>query len=264
MNETTVKPGSDLYYSWLFLDKNRKQTLYALETLLQTLSAMTQLKEDDVFQVKSAWWQQEITRMFNQQATHPDTIALQALIEPYQIPTIVWQEYLQGIQVARQMTHCCSEEDFVTYSQRTYGVKQMLYSYVYGFRSPATLQYCRALGHALCFMDQIIYIGHHLRKESILLPLSLNIDWPTLSSQDWKTVLQQQNDQALAALQSALSSLPSNDATTQYPSLIAAKLKRKQLQLAQNDFSSLQHTYPELTPIRKYCLTWWWMRKSNR
>ncbi len=261
MNDTLATPGSDLYYSWLILDKAKKDGLIKLHGFCNTLSHLLILKENDIFKIKWAWWQQELGLMFLQKATHPDACAMQDIIARYKLPPPLLQDYLDGVKLTRELDHCCTEEDFKAYSYRTRGIKQSLAAYIYGFKDPNVLHYSTAMAAALSLMDEIIHLGRNIKKDRVFLPLTALPSWENVSTLEIQSILKMQAQKSLADYQSALLLLPANERYSQHPSLIEAKLKSKQLLLNEKDYSALLSSYSELTPLRKY-LTAWWCRQS--
>lgn len=264
MNNLNFEPGSDLYYSWLFLEDPKKKAVSALYEFCDTLARMLTLKENDIFMVKWAWWQQEMAQLFKHQATHPAAIVLQDIISVYRIPPALLQDYLDGIKVTRELDHCCTEEDFNAFSYRTRGILQTLAAYIYGFRDPQVLHYTGAMALALDLMDEIVYIGRNLRKDRVFLPLNTLASWQEASDTDIQEALSAQAKKALENYEAALKLLPLSEYRTQYPSLLEAKLKSKQLLLSQNDFSALLKSHHELTPLRKHLTVWWYWRKLKK
>ncbi len=260
MNKPLAAPGSDLYYSWLFLDKAKKDAVIKLYTFCDTLSQMLTLKENDIFRVKWAWWQQEMAHMFRQKATHPAAIALQDVIVQYKLPPTLLQDYLEGVKLTRELDHCCTEEDFNAYSYRTRGIKQSLAAYIYGFKDPNVLHYSRALAVALSLMDEILHLGRNIQKDRVFLPLAVLPIWQDISKEEIHSILNTQAQKALADYKAASLLLPAAEQYAQHPSLIEAKLKSKQLLLNEKDFSVLLHSYSQLTPLRKYLIAWWCKR----
>lgn len=256
MNTLMAKPGSDLYYSWLFLDKSKKEAVLILYEFCDTLARMLTLKENDIFRVKWAWWQQETARMLAHTATHPAAIALQDIITLYRIPPALLHDYLEGIQLTRQLNHCCSEEDFNAFSYRTQGILQTLAAYIYGFSDPQVLHYTRTMAQSLSLMDEILYIGKNIRDDRVFLPLKASFSWQNATDNDIQVALGAEVQKALETYEAALKLLPPSEVASQYPSLIAAKLKYRQLLLSQNNFAALLKSYPELTPLRKYLIAW--------
>ncbi|MBY0378386.1 MAG: squalene/phytoene synthase family protein, partial [Gammaproteobacteria bacterium] len=177
MSEQIANPGSDLYYSWLFLDKPKKVAIKVLYEFCNTLERLLTLKENDIFMVKWAWWQQEIVHLVEHKATHPAAIALQDIIVAYKIPATLLQDYLDGIKQTRELDHCCTEEDFNAFSYRSRGIVQTLSAYIYGFRDLQVLHYTRAIAVPLSLMDEIVYIGRNLRKDRVFLPLNTLASW---------------------------------------------------------------------------------------
>jgi phytoene synthase len=261
LNMSFAAPGSDLYYSWLFLDEVKKDAVIKLYRFCDTLSQMLSLKENDIFVVKWAWWQQEMAQMLLQKATHPDAIALQSVISHYKLPSTLLQDYLDGIKLTRELDHCCTEEDFKAYSYRTRGIKQSLAAYIYGFKDPNVLHYTRAMAVALSLMDEIIHLGRNIKKDRVFLPLTVLPAWEDISDTEVHTILNTQAQKALKDYKAALLLLPAAERYAQHPSLIEAKLKSKQLLLNEKDFSALLHSYSRLTPLRKYFIAWQCKRK---
>lgn len=265
MTHSLPKPGSDLYYSWLFLEKPKKNAIATLHTFCHTLTRLLQLTEKDIFQIKWAWWQQELHHTFEGKATHPDAIAVQEVIQTYKIPQTLFIDYLDGIYQRYSLDHCCTEEDFKAFSYKDQGLYQSLAAYIYGFQDPQVLHYTRAIGLALNWMDEILQIGRNLKQDRVFLPLSFLSAWQETSSNAEKEVLlDQEAKKALKAYETALTLLPPPETLSQCPSLIEAKLKSQQLLLSEGYFIDLLINHHELTPLRKYLSSWRYWRRLQK
>jgi len=80
-SQSVVTEGSALYYALLHAKQPFKtraiETLQFIQTLSTTLNDVT---EGDVAEKKIHWWHEELTRLANQQARHPASIAVQSYL----------------------------------------------------------------------------------------------------------------------------------------------------------------------------------------
>lgn len=69
-----IPDGSNLYYASLFENIENKQILISLHAFLCELTEIIhECSDPGVARIKLHWWQEEIERLFNQQARHPVT-----------------------------------------------------------------------------------------------------------------------------------------------------------------------------------------------
>lgn len=77
-----IPDGSNLYYATLFETQKNKILIITLHAFLYELSEIIQECSDPgVARIKLKWWQEEIERLFNQQARHPVTRQMQECID---------------------------------------------------------------------------------------------------------------------------------------------------------------------------------------
>ena len=88
--------GSNLYYATLFEPASERQKIITLHAFYIELSeVIAECSDPGIARIKFKWWQEEITRLYDQQARHPVTKEFNKNIN---IETITKSKLLQIIQ----------------------------------------------------------------------------------------------------------------------------------------------------------------------
>jgi len=79
--EKAAPAGSNLYYATLFHTPEQRRNLHALFALQQELTdTVAECQDPGVARIKLQWWSEEIARLYTNEARHPLTREMQALI----------------------------------------------------------------------------------------------------------------------------------------------------------------------------------------
>lgn len=84
--QKTAQSGSSFYYSFLFLDKNKRNAITALYAFCREVDDIVDGTMDEyVARSKLSWWAEEIEKMWAGTSQHPVTLALQNFIQPFNL-----------------------------------------------------------------------------------------------------------------------------------------------------------------------------------
>lgn len=263
--EQVLREGSSLYYSLRFLPTAQRHTLTALHAFFYEISEIKHKCQDiDVAKAKFQWWQQEITRTFENASQHPICQALTEPIQHYQLQQHYFQEIVEGLQLDLEVTGYAKFEDLEEYCKHTSSVLSLLGTQVLGYQNDSTLKYAEQLGIAL----QLTYILRGLRRDTLKRRIYIPQDELERFGVNKQTLLDGQLTemiQAVLAYQAtrirayyhhAFQYLAKEDCFNQRSGLIRAQLALATLQEIENDGYQVFKHKIHLTPLRKLWITW--------
>lgn len=257
--------GSALYYSLLFTEDSQREAVIALHALqLELIQITEQYREAAIAKTKIAWWQQEIQRMYQQQAQHPITQYLQTIITLYGLPQALFTEWLEGCALKLESDHLCTLPDLNFFCYRDYGICALLSAYVLGFKDHASLTGVHDISVMIEVVRLIQDLPQHLQRSICYLPLDVlekhHVSEAELGnnalSDSLLKVLQETWQFALTTYRQGLTKITANDKKSLTPLLIYAELAHKLGQeLLRDNFAVFDHKIA-LTPIRKLWIAW--------
>ena len=75
--QKTFKSGSSFYYSFLFLEENKKKAIMALYAFCREVDDITDNGlSNEIAYTKIIWWKKEIINLYKNNPSHPITKAL--------------------------------------------------------------------------------------------------------------------------------------------------------------------------------------------
>ena len=97
-NNNIFKLGSDIYYSCLFLDKEKKDAISSIILFYKKISNIVNNNKDkDLNLIKLNWWKKEITNLFLDKPSHPISIALKIAIKKFNIEKKLLLNIIKGV-----------------------------------------------------------------------------------------------------------------------------------------------------------------------
>jgi 15-cis-phytoene synthase len=263
--QKTVQSGSSFYYSFLFLEPQRRRAITALYALCREVDdTVDNATDQSVARIKLAWWRTEIATMYAGTPTHPVTQALQPFVATYDLK----QEHLQAIVDGMEMDLDQSRYlDFIglqRYCWHVAGVVGILSASIFGVSSPRTLEYAEKLGLAFQLTNIIRDVGEDARKGRIYLPVNELQQFGVTAadilnarhSDKFEALMKFQADRARGYYTEAMALLPKEDRRAQRPGLMMSAIYHTLLdEIERNHFHVLTQRI-SLTPLRKLWLAW--------
>ncbi|GAB3453044.1 presqualene diphosphate synthase HpnD [Massilia terrae] len=263
--QKTVQSGSSFYYSFLFLEPERRRAITALYALCRELDdTVDNATDESVARIKLAWWRTEISAMYNGTPTHPVTQALKPHLATYQLHEPHIQAIVEGMEMDLNQSRYLDFAGLKHYCFHVAGVVGILSASIFGVSNPQTLQFAEKLGLAFQLTNIIRDVGEDARKGRIYLPVNELQQFGVTAadilnarhSDKFEALMKFQADRARAYYDEAMALLPKEDRRAQRPGLMMSAIYRTLLDEIERDHFHVLTQRISLTPLRKLWLAW--------
>lgn len=254
--------GSSFYYSFYFLDAERRRAITALYAFCREVDdVVDDSKDPTVARAKLAWWSDELLAMFRQGGTHPVSLALQPALARYDLPKALFDEMLEGMAMDLNGTVYERFDDLQLYCYRVAATVGLLAARIFGYTRDETLVYAHDLGIAFQLTNIIRDVGEDAARGRCYLPgnelSEAGLDRADIFTRraagmpGFSQFMQTQVARANAWYDRALGALPPDDRRAQRPGLIMAAIYRTVLdEIRRDNYRVLEHRI-SLPPARK-------------
>ncbi len=256
--------GSDIYYLLRQVPLAKKIPYLALHAFAAELYKITvNYRELSVAQQKLAWWFEEIKRMYQYQATHPITKALQDFISIYDIKEIELLAMIEGTVVATTTQIFATESELRQHYQHTGGIITALKSKVLCPPAQNIIVLMHQLGVASEILKHLLDFPKFLERQHLYLPLSLFQEQcidpqPILQRKELerlKPLFQIEFTSAKTIVAEIKNKLSTEQKKELRPLLLETTLLIKQVNKTANKDWHIFHYRLELSPLYKFLLT---------
>lgn len=263
--QKTVQSGSSFYYSFLFLEPERRRAITALYALCRELDdTVDNANDESVARIKLAWWRTEISAMYNGTPTHPVTQALKPHLPVYQLHEPHIQAIVEGMEMDLNQSRYLDFAGLKHYCFHVAGVVGILSASIFGVSKPQTLQFAEKLGLAFQLTNIIRDVGEDARKGRIYLPVNELQQYEVTAadilnarhSEKFEALMKFQADRARGFYDEAMALLPKEDRRAQRPGLMMSAIYRTLLDEIERDHFHVLTQRISLTPLRKLWLAW--------
>lgn len=263
--DKAAPPGSDVYYSVLFLSPERRRATVALEAVRRELEdAVRDASDPSVVQTKLQWWRQELARLFEGRPEHPATKALQPFLNTYDIGAVHLAELLAGVEADAMQNRYLDWPNLRRHGDQVAGVAGRLAARIAGHTHARTLEFARQMSLAEQLVHFIRNLGEDVRHNRIYIPVDelqrFNVPAADLFNrryaEGFKPLMASQAERARATYNEALAALPTEDRRAQRPALIRGVLAMRLLDEVEADGFQVLTQRTDLTPLRKLWLAW--------
>jgi phytoene synthase len=266
--ERAAKSGSSFYYSFLFLPEDKRRAIVALYALCREIDDVVDETSDaQVARTKLAWWRGEIACVFDGGAQHPVARALTGVVVRFGLERRLFDEIIDGMQMDLDQNRYADFAALTLYCHRVAGVVGLLSARIFGYTSPATLDYAHDLGIAFQLTNIVRDVGEDARRGRIYLPLDDMARYGVTpadvlgcrESDGMRNLLCFQIARARSYYRQALEKLPAADRRAQRTGLIMAAIYRRLLDEVESEGTGVLRAKVSLTPITKFWLalrTW--------
>ena len=261
----TAQSGSSFYYSFLFLEKKKREAITALYAFCREVDDIVDDASDEhVARSKLNWWDQEVEKMWLGAPQHPVTIAIQQFIEPYKLEKKYFKLIIDGMMMDLERQNYETMEQLTKYCYRSASAVGILSASIFGYSHPSTLIYAEQLGLALQITNILRDIQEDLVRGRLYIPLEeldkVNIKRADLrqsvGKKSFDTLIANQVDIAQKHFDSADRSLHVDDRKSQKAGLIMSGIYRKLLNKIASRPASSFAKRQTLTPIHKLWIAW--------
>ena len=268
--QRAAQSGSSFYYSFLFLEPERRRAITALYAFCREVDDVVDECQDPTLAAsKLAWWRSELAGLYAGRPGHPVTQALSPLLSRFPLPEEQLQEIVDGMEMDLTRGRYEDYKTLQLYCHRVAGVVGLLAAEIFGYTDRRTLKYAHELGLAFQLTNILRDVGEDARRGRIYLPQE-ELERFGVTESDilqsrhtdaFRALMRFQADRAYARYDAAMAALPAADRKAQRAGLVMAAIYRTTLdEIARDGFLVLDRR-TSLTPIRKLWLaTRTWLR----
>tara|TARA_R110001599_G_scaffold64023_3_gene178440 strand:+ start:8277 stop:9110 length:834 start_codon:yes stop_codon:yes gene_type:complete len=263
--QKATQSGSSFYYSFLFLEPERRRAITALYAFCREVDdTVDDCTDASIARAKLIWWRTEIAAMINGTPTHPVTNALQPHLVHYSLDEKYLMAIIDGMEMDLDQTRYLDFPGLQKYCWHVASVVGILSANIFGVTNAATRDYAEKLGLAFQLTNIIRDVGEDARKGRIYLPINELQQFGVTAadilnarhSEAFEKLMQFQAQRAQSLYDEAFAMLPKEDRRAQRPGLIMAAIYRALLNEIQRDGFHVLNQRISLTPIRKLWLAW--------
>ncbi|MDA0361148.1 MAG: presqualene diphosphate synthase HpnD [Proteobacteria bacterium] len=261
----TAQSGSSFYYSFLFLEKKKREAITALYAFCREVDDIVDDTSDEhVARSKLNWWDQEIEKTWLGTPQHPVTVAIQQFIEPYKLERKYFKLIIDGMMMDLERKNYETMEQLTKYCYRSASAVGILSASIFGYSHPSTLIYAEQLGLALQITNILRDIQEDLVRGRVYIPLEefdkVNIKRADLrqsvGKKSFDTLIANQVETAQKHFDSAERSLHVDDRQSQKAGLIMSGIYQKLLAKIASKPARSFAKRQTLTPIHKLWIAW--------
>ncbi len=273
--------GSSFYSSFRFLPELKRRAITALYAFCREVDdVVDEYKDEAVARQTLNWWREEVNALYKGDAsrsashpvTHPVTLALQDLLNDFNLSETHLLEIIDGMEMDLDTHQYPTFEALSLYCYRAASVVGLLSAEIFGFNHPNTLKYAEDLGMAFQLTNILRDVREDAQRGRVYLPqdelekFALSIDdlSQPVTSDAVKALFKFQADRARSYYRSAFEQLPEEDRYAQRTGLIMAEIYQSLLdEIEQDGFRVLEYR-TKLTPARKLWLAWRASRREKK
>ena len=263
--EKAAASGSSFYYSFLFLEAERRQAITALYAFCREVDdAVDECADPQLAHAKLAWWRSELAAMYQGKASHPVTIALAPAAARFDLPREQLAEIIDGMEMDLNQGRYADFRALHLYCYRVASVVGLLAAEIFGYEDRRTLKYAHDLGLAFQLTNIIRDVGEDARRGRIYIPVAelqqFGVPAADIISarytDNFRRLMEFQVERAEKYYEQALAQLPQQDRQAQRPGLMMAAIYRALLDEIRRDGCRVLDRRTSLTPIRKLWIAW--------
>ncbi len=168
----TKRSGSNFYYSFFFLPRERRDAMYTVYAFCREVdSAVDDPPPGSDPHDAVRRWRAELAAAYQGRPTHPVTISLAEHARRLQIPQQYFDELLSGVEMDLTTTRYKTFDDLYLYCYRVACVVGLTCLHVFGTRTKEAEAYAIHLGLAFQLTNILRDVGGDADQGRIYLPL---------------------------------------------------------------------------------------------
>ncbi|MFP4696501.1 presqualene diphosphate synthase HpnD [Thiohalospira sp.] len=236
--EKTAASGSSFYYSFLFLDDDRRRAITALYAFCREVDdVVDECSDPGVARMKLGWWRQEVERLFTGQPQHPVAQALAPWLERFDLPQEHFLEIIDGMEMDLDIHDYPDFRTLSLYCYRVASVVGLMAAEIFGYEHRRTRQYANDLGMAFQLTNILRDVREDAERGRIYLPAEdrehFGVSREDLlmgrESDTMRELFAFEADRARGYYDSALEALPEADRYAQRSGVIMAAIYQRLL-----------------------------------
>ena len=263
--QQAAKSGSSFYYSFLFLEPERRQAIVALYAFCREVDdVVDECADPTLAATKLAWWRREIEALYAGHPSHPVTQALAIALPRFKLQREHLLEIVAGMEMDLLQNRYADFAALQLYCYRVASVVGIAAASIFGYRHQETLAYAQDLGLAFQLTNIIRDVGEDAQRGRIYLPLDelqrYAVDPGDLLrrrySDQFRRLMEFQIERAVACYDRAMAQLPAEDRQAQRAGLVMAAIYRRLLENIRRGGCQVLDRRARLAPLRKLWLAW--------
>jgi phytoene synthase len=260
-----AQSGSSFYYSFLFLQPERRRAITALYAFCREVDdVVDECTDVQLARTKLAWWRAELVSMYQGKPSHPVTQSRAEATHSYNLPQELLMEIIDGMEMDLSQTRYADFKALHLYCYRVASVVGLLAAEIFGYEDRRTLKYAHDLGLAFQLTNIIRDVGEDARLGRIYLPADelVRFGVPVEDilharySNAFSSLMEFQIERAESLYEQAFAQLPAQDRRAQRPGLVMAAIYRALLHEIRRDGCRVLDRRTALTPVRKLWIAW--------
>ncbi|CAB1277209.1 squalene/phytoene synthase family protein [Candidatus Nitrosacidococcus tergens] len=262
-----AKPGTNLYYSLLFLPKEKQEVVTALYAYQrEIINIPLECSEVLVAHTKLQWWREEIDRLFSGNPRHPITLYLVTATKQYQLSQSLFLSVIEAaindLDLAQSLYP--TFDSLISYCEGISSSISVLIAKICGYTHTETKEYANTLGIALHLYYLLRNTRQYVDKGFLYVPqdqlMSFKISTKDIFNGHNPTgqvnLFTYQVNLIRQYFCNSLSHLNKDDYISQQIGLIQISLSLATLNAIKDDGYLLLEKKTSLTPLHKLWLSW--------
>ncbi len=167
----TKASGSNFYYSFLFLPRQRREAMYTIYALCKMVDSAVDepLPGSKPLEVL-ATWRKEVSAAYQGHPTLPVTISLAAHLKEFDIPEQLIQELISGVEMDLTTNRYATFSDLYPYCYRVASVVGLICLKIFKTQSPKAEDYAVNLGLAFQLTNMLRDLYSDAQEDRVYLP----------------------------------------------------------------------------------------------
>ncbi len=167
----TQRSGSNFYYSFLFLPRDRREAMYTVYAFCKEVDSVVDEPAPGTDPATElARWREELTACYRGQPTKPVTISLARHLKELGIPQLYFDELINGVEMDLIHRRYATFKDLYQYCYRVASVVGLICLHIFGTRSPDAKDYAVNLGIAFQLTNILRDVGNDADRGRVYLP----------------------------------------------------------------------------------------------
>ncbi|MCW8840469.1 MAG: presqualene diphosphate synthase HpnD [Gammaproteobacteria bacterium] len=271
--DRTRRSGSSFYHSFRFLPAEKRRAITALYAFCREVDDVVDECSDTLIARKQLeQWREEVARLYQGRPEHPVTLALQPLLERYNLPQEYLLELIDGMEMDLEQTRYEDFSQLALYCYRVASVVGLLSAEIFGYSDRHTLNYAHDLGMAFQLTNILRDIREDAQRGRVYLPADEMTRFGVTREQirrgevheGTRQLLALQAERAERFYQQAFAKLPEADRHAQRSGIIMAAIYRRILRRIVEEGYPVLERRVALPVWKKLWLTWRCYRTENR
>lgn len=167
----TQRSGSNFYYSFLFLPRDRREAMYTVYAFCKEVDSIVDEPTPGTDPATElARWREELTACYRGQPTRPVTISLARHVKELGVPQLYFDELINGVEMDLIHRRYATFKDLYQYCYRVASVVGLICLHIFGTCSPDAKEYAVNLGIAFQLTNILRDVGNDADRGRVYLP----------------------------------------------------------------------------------------------